>query len=441
MDALKATPIPHTKQDDTALDNLHEILKQSADGNNKIRINEFKSPSFYLPAIGNTSELLDFPSTQKQLLDLFETAYETPLNISRTSKFEFFNKGVGLRTVGKIIGWFKTLPLPFDQLATKRLMAKVIRSNKVGSNAGNWFSAIKNFEAGFQNTSESKEHELGPLFDFILHRCNTDIKFLTLIRQQIKKDKIDTTDVAGAWKLQQPLWSDNSKVPDSALQTFEQHAEKLAVQPKSLTKQQTLDIAESYCHLCLDFYLEAITHYEIGCRFYYGKDPEKQKKELGMITKAILAYATDDNIKTCFDGMLTELKEVTSELVNETSYRKLASFIEIDEEEPGESLEDKQYKQLKDWRNGRNLPSGKKLITFLQNLDEYIDTNSGFVTFLMCRIAMGMDKLVNGVLTQSAGDNCNSDDVEIIIKKVLARIPEYYMTNLKGQLDKRESIT
>jgi hypothetical protein len=210
-------------------------------------------------------------------------------------------------------------------------------------------------------------------------------------------------------------------------------------QQKSLTAQQTLTGIESYCYLCFDFYLQAITHYEVGCRMYYGKNKEKLENELGMITKAIYAYATDDAISTCFDGMLTELKEVSSELVGETSYRKLASFIEIEEVQPseyGESLADKQYNQLKDWRNGENLPSGKKLITFLQNLDNYADTSSDFVTFLMCRITMGMDKLVNEVLAQSKRDNCNQADVEKILKNVLAAMPEYYKANLKKQLDK-----
>jgi hypothetical protein len=442
--SMSASRRKQSKADNAAIDKFGETLLQSADANNKVKINEVKFPSFYLPSIGNVSELLGFFSTQKQWVDLLEEAYEIPLEISRSSKYDFFSKGVGPRTANKFINWFKKLPLPIGRLANKKLMAKIIRSQKAGSNAGNWFSYIQSFEAGFENSGNTEEHEFMPLFEFLEHRCNTEVDFSSNLKQEIKAGRLKRTDLAAQWKAQQLLWANSPCLSPHVIENMAQIL-ILHSQQKSLTEQQNLSLIESYCYLSFDFYLEAISHYEVGCRFCYGNNQAKLENELGMITKAIYAYATDDNIQTCFDGMLTQLKEVTSELVeDETSYRKLASFIEIEENGSiisGEALEDKKYNQLKGWRKGLNLPSGKKLITFLQNLDEYADTSSGFITFLMCRITMGMDKLIYEVLAQSKGDNCNPADVLVIIKKVLATMPEYYKAILRKQLDKREPTT
>jgi hypothetical protein len=438
-----AEQVNTTNQNDIVLDKFHEELNSSADANNKVKIIEFKSPSFYLPTLANVNKFLGFPSTQKQLIDLVETTYEMPLEVSCTSKYSLFGEGVGLRTISKIITWCKKLPIPFEAMMTKRLMVKIERCSKAGSNAGHWLSAMQSFEAGFKRSSPTTDHEFMPLFKFLEQRCNTEVDLLVKLKQKINVGELDATNIVEAWEAQQPLWENNPFIPTNIVGTFAEIALEHS-QKKSLTEQQTLSFIESYCYLCFDFYLEAITHYEVGCRMYYGKNKEKLENELGMITKAIYAYATDDTITTCFGGMLTELKDVATELVGETSYRKLASFIEIEEDKSiacGESLADKQYGQLKDWRNGENLPSGKKLITFLQNLDDYADTSSDFVTFLMCRITMGIDKLIDEVLVQSQRDNCNQQDVEIIIKKVLSGIPAYYRTNLAVQLNRKEPTT
>ncbi|AZQ85324.1 hypothetical protein EKO29_15860 [Colwellia sp. Arc7-635] len=442
MDAAKDKQTAILEQNDAILDKFHEELKDSADGLNKVKIEDFKSPSFYLPPISKVFALLGFITNQKQLIDLFETTYETPLNISRTNKYAFFKQGVGLRTVSKIVNWLKIIPFPFEQLTTKKMMAKTIRSNRAGSNAGAWLSGVSGIQTIFKRFGKTK-HEFTLLFDFIEQRCNTEVDLFLRIKEEVKAGKLAPDDIAAAWKAQDPLWKNNLYIPLGVIENF---AELLLLhnQGKKLNEQQTLSTIESYVYLYFDFFLEAITHYEVGCRICYGKNKDKIENDLGMITKAIYAYSTQENIKTCFAGLLKEFKDVLSETIEETSYRKLATFIEIEESESsisGESIEDKQYNQLKDWRNGVNLPSSKKLTAFLQKLDEYAKTSSGFVTFDMCRIAMGVDKLVNEFLDKTKSENCNQADVEIIIKKVLANIPNYYKTNLKTEFEKRKPAT
>ncbi len=443
MDVVKNEPSAIVEKNDTILDKFFDDLKDNVDEHNKVKINEFNSPSFYLPPLSKIFALIGFVQNQKQLIDLCEATYEKPLKISRTSKYDFFNKGVGLRTASKIISWLKIIPLPFEQLATKRMMAKLTRSGRAGSNAGSWLSGISSFEAGYKDSRNKNKHEFTTLFSFIEQRCNTEVDLLLRAKADIKSGELNRDDIAAVWQAQQPLWENNPCIPSQVIENFAELM-KLHQQKVSLSEQQTLSLIESYLYLYFDFFIEVITHYEVGCRILYGQNEEKIKNELGMITKAIHAFATQENIKTCFAGMLQEFKDALSESVGETGYRKLATFIEIEESElnvSGESMEDKQYKQLKDWRNGENLPSGDKLTAFLQNLDTYAKTDSGLLTFDMCRVTMAMDKLTNELLNQTKNDNCSRGDVGVVIKKVLSNIPDYYRKNLKTELEKKEPTT
>lgn len=439
MDVVENNQSEILNQNAPILDKFHDDLKGSADELNKVKIEDFKSPSFYLPPINKVFALLDFMTNQKQLIDLFENTYETPLNISRTNKYAFFKQGVGLRTVSKIVSWLKMIPFPFEQLATKKMMAKIIRSNKAGSNAGGWLAGINGFQTSFKRFGKT-EHEFTLLFNFIEQRCNTEVDLLLRIKADIKAGKLNRANITDVWEAQKPLWNASSCIPMSAIDSFSEimtmHQQKV-----KLSEQQTLTFIESYLYMYLDFFLEAITHHEIGYRIHFGANQEKIEKELGMITKAIHAYSTQENIKTCFAGTLQEFKDIVSDLVGKTGYRKLASFIEIEESESSvsfESIEDKQYNQLKDWRNGVNLPSSIKLTAFLQNLDDYANSDSGLLTFDICRITMGVDKLVKDILDQTKHESCNRVDVEVLIKKVLSNITNYYNVNLKKILDKTE---
>ncbi|MBB1398085.1 hypothetical protein [Pseudoalteromonas sp. SG44-8] len=433
---MKTNDIKQLKDNDIVLDQFHEDLKNTTDENNKVKMTDFKSPSFYLPPISKVYALLGFITNQKQLIDLLESTYDTQLNVSRTNKYAFFKQGVGLRTVSKIIGWLKVIPFPFEQLANKKVMVKVNRAIKTGSNAASWFAGVNSFQVGFKRSGQT-DHEFTFLFNFIEQRCNTEVAFLLDIKKEVKAGKLSSSDIVTAWKAQYPLWENNPYIPSNVIEGFVEIL-VLHQQGSKLNEEQTLSFIESYIYLHFDFFLEAITHYEVGCRIYYGKNKDRIENELGMITKAIYAYATQDEVKSGFAGLLKEFKDFLSETIEETGYRKLATFIELEGSENndfGESVEDKQYNQLKDWRNGVNLPSNKKLMAFLNNLDKFAGASSGYVTFDMCKVTMGVDKLVNELLLQTQKENCNQASVELIIKKVLANVPSYYKTNLRARLE------
>jgi hypothetical protein len=427
MDEIKDKQATILEQNNTILDNFHHDLKDCADEQNKVKIIDFKSPSFFLPPTSKVQELLGNMDNQKPLIDLVESFFGIQLKISRTSKYALFNQGVGLRTVNKIVNWLKNIPIPWKELINRRLMAKVERSIRVGSNAGSWLSSISGFRL-------SDHGEFEPLLSFIEQRCNTEVELLLRIKEA---EKPTSDDIAAKWQAQQPLWRGNPYIPPNITESVTELI-LLEQQGKKLNEQQSLSFVESYFYLYFDFYLEAITYYEIGylIHFHFDVNQDKIENQLGLLTRVINAYAAQDNRKTCFSCLLKEFKELYK-----TSYRNLASFIVIEESEPslsGEFLEDKQYKQFKDWRNGKNLPGKAKLTRFLKNLDKYANIESGSITFDMCRITMGVDKLVNELLLQTKNVNCKQVDVEVAIKKVLSNIPNYYRQNLKSELRKRE---
>lgn len=418
---------------------LEEELFNSADSNNKIKFKDEKSPYYFLPPLQDFLELLNLPHTQKQLLDLAESAFGIDSKIGRSSKFAIFGNGVGKQVISKLLGFYKNLPIPFDDVFTPKNLNKIDKSAKVGSNAVHWLSAVPFYKLSAPDGESDKELE--PLFLFIEKRCQTEVRFLEYVREKIKNDKIDREDTVIIYKYISVFWKNETKVPEHAVHTLGniiKYPERL----KKPSKEDTLSAIESYCFMNLDFYLEAITYFEIGVRYEYGNDPQNLKKEIGTITRSIYAFATNNTISTCFEALLIEYKKILTDLVGKTGFRDLARFIDINELENAdlsESLDDRQYTQLKRWRNGKDIPSNERLAAFLDKLDEYANVDSGYVLKMAFRIALGVDKLVGKIKSATAFDNCEPHEVEAIFKKVLAEIPTYYESNITDFLNAKNA--
>lgn len=434
---MKTSDIKQFKSNDIVLEQLHEDLKNTADENNKVKFIQQVSPSFYLPPVSKVFALVGFIKNQKQLFEYFETSYRTPLKLSESSRYDLFNKGVGLRSISKIVDWLKLIPFPLEKLLNKRLLVKTRRSDQAGSNASEWYSALNGYKCSSFYHSEVNESEYDLLVNFIEQRCNTEVAFLLNIKKEVKAGKLKSDDVEAAWNALHPLWEHNPHIPKGTIKELANLA-LLHSQKKKLSEEQKLTFLEGYFYLIFDFYLEAITHYEIGYRLALGANMDKVKNEIGMISGAIYLYATDENIKTCFAGMLKMLKDTLSKLMGEVSYRKLASFIEIekvDSEQPDDPLESRHYNQLKDWRKGINLPSNKKLTAFISNLNLYAEESSNDLIFDMCKVVMAVDKLIAEKLTEAKNETATQKEIEVIIKKVLANIPSYYEANVATGLE------
>jgi len=169
-------------------------------------------------------------------------------------------------------------------MMTKRLMVKIVRSRKAGSNAGDWLSFIQGVETESEKSSLPIENPFTPLFDFIEHRCDTELNLKLVARKKVKAGELKPTDL-NAWQCMQSLWTNSPGFSAQINENFEQKL-RLNNQQKDLTEQQTLAFIESYCYLCFDFYLEAITHFEVGFSFYSGKNKEKYENDLGNLRSA-----------------------------------------------------------------------------------------------------------------------------------------------------------
>lgn len=433
------------------LDNFYEDLVSSLEDQNKVQLHILDSPSLYLPSLGKVSGLLGSTLNQKRVIDSLESYHSKPLSVSKGSRYALFKKGVSERTARKLLDWLKGIPLDWKELFNKRLMVKINRSAKVNSNASEWFPVINAFHMGIRQAGGNEEGaELTQLFNFIERRCNTEVELLLGIKKDIEDGKLSRDDTSAIFNILESFWRANSRLSSCSLESLA-NASRLFQQKEKLTKQQTMEVFKDYAYLYFDFYLDAITHYDIGFRMVNCTDTQL-RNDLGILTRSIFAYTQENDIETCFAALLEEFKTNITKEVGDIGYRKLASFIEIKESAPsefGESKADKQYKQLKDWRKGRNLPSNEKLSTFLENLseyfltnleipDEYIQIGTGPSTFEMSRMVIGVDKLRGELLKACEKDKLPRDDVEIVIKKVLSNIPDYYRVNLKRELENRE---
>lgn len=421
------------------LEQLEEELFNSADSNNKIKIKEEKSAHYFLPPLQDFLELLNLPHTQREFLDLAESAFGINSKIGRSSKFAIFKEGVSKPTIKKLVNWYKRLPIPFEDILTEDNIAKIDRSSNVGSNAAAWLSTIPFYKVSANENGSEKE--LKPLFNFIDTRCETEVFFAESLRKKVEAGELDRKDTTAIYNVVNTFWTNKTKTPKHAigmLADIATHPDKL----KKPTKEFTLSIIEGYCYMRFDFYLEAITYFEIGCRYEYGNDPQNLKKELGTITRSIYAFATNNTISTCFEALLIEYKKILTDLVGKTGFRDLARFIDINELENAdlsESLDDRKYTQLKRWRNGKDVPSNERLAMFLDRLDEHANVDSGYVLKMAFRIALGVDKLVGKIKSAAAFDNCEPHEVEAIIKKVLAEIPTYYESNITDFLNAKNA--
>jgi hypothetical protein len=148
-------------------------------------------------------------------------------------------------------------------------------------------------------------------------------------------------------------------------------------------------------------------------------------KYLGIFSAVMDIYLHEDNDYSCFSAMLEALKQRLAKNGNVLGWREIAAFIPL--EDSGQSPElfnDRQYKQLKDWRKGENMPSNEKMRLFIEAMIQSLGDYSPEPILDYFRIARAIDNLV-----------AKQPDKRVIpiVKKVLAEYPRYF-SHYKQQL-------
>ncbi|MGC3834425.1 hypothetical protein ACPSKX_09175 [Moritella viscosa] len=390
-------------------------------------------PSFYLPPPQDVSQLLGLPDNFRKMIPLMESLYGKELTIT-SSRAKVLNGGIGKPSFSKLIDWLNQLPIPFTKIASPSLLRKSFKAARVSSNSGIWHSVLHGTKAS------NNEYELGELFDFLEKRADDDYLMLSSYKKKVKQGIINKDTPIDIWAHQLPTWSQSSLIPT---QYFIDYSEwfHLYSSDQSEAKKQINKCFPAVIAMRFDFYLSAIANYEIGLALYQQHNGENIEWDTfeGFMPSVIATCAVSEEPCYCFGAMLKQFKNTLSANGLELKWRELAAYIDIKESGEGENgvlREDKQYKQLKDWRNNKNMPSDKKFRAFVESAVEPLGHYNIEHILIYARISRGIDRLVSLV-----SEELKSEHTLLALQGVLARYPEYLSHYKKLLILKQQTAT
>jgi hypothetical protein len=393
--------------------------------------------NLFLPTINTTMKMLGVSNPLLTGIAASEEIYALPLDIKRSSRHKLTSTGVGFPSSKKFIAWLsKVLDQTFsaESVISESTMSEAFQVN---SNANAWYSVINHSEDLCEASRSESMTQFKPLLRFLMARCEADIVMQQQVNKTLLSKEFDNENLACRLTLQDTLWLTHSNIDNTVWLKFTALLIENATN-KLEDKQQILEVAKCIVSLQLDFYLEAIAHYEVGCMLTMHADKSELTKPNGILTRGLLFYA-NGKVKNCFDGFLHELKRAYTIKLGKVSWRQLARYIEIDEDEnaaSGDSLEDKQYARLKKWRNGDGAISNAKLQSFFVNL---VGTEELDFLVMICsyaRISLGLDKLLTQLKAQHKDKAFSDDDFDAVCRNVLAQYSSYYLRCIEAELSK-----
>jgi len=379
--------------------------------------------SIFLPSTAEVARLLQLPENIPQQITFFERAYQTNSKIAKSSKANLLTQGVSLKSLGKLYQFGENISISFNVLFTKENLLKLLRPAKIGSNAGDWFAL------GLGVSTVKNDNELFTLVDWLISRSEADYVMLKTVKKQIKIGVIDKNDYITIWQALLPTWQHYSLVPPEQLAYYTSYlnASDALKSPSDETHQR---LYEAVYHMIFDFYLTAIANYEVGLYQYYQRkfDTFESDGETSFFSKIMDTFAHSDVKCCCYEAVLIELKRFLSSGETELSWRAMAAFIpikdsaDIQQKYPlVERLIDRQYNQLKYWRNGENLPSETKLKEFVTALFNQYGNFDVQAVLNYFRIARAIDIKIHECVKLTPNIHITS-----ILEKVLARYPTYF---------------
>ena len=392
---------------------------------NKYVFKNIHFKSVYLPPLNEVTQLLHLPSNISGMITHAQSFYDSDLPVSKSSVFHLSSRGVGKPTFKKIYTWFKSLSPKINEVFNLQVYKKTSKAIRVTSNASTYYSCIHGLN--FSKKCNNNDNELNILIDWLVERSNADYLMMSEIHNKAKSKSIDKKSPKDIWQLQKPYWQSHSLVPSHQLSIFDGffNSDK---KRENYTNEDALALAEATYHLTFDFYLSAIANYEVGLHSYYRRIDEnyKPKKGTSFFTNVLNTFIESDESNGCFHSVLIELKELVSSNDKPMTWRRLASFVPLEKSqsdytESGESLNDRQYKQLKDWRNGKNLPSFLRLEKFIKAIFASHGNYDSLAMLMYFRISRGIDTKI-----QECFEQTHSEKVIPIFKTVIGQYPSYF---------------
>ena len=399
------------------------MLKPNEGNKYVFKIINFKSA--YLPSYDEVAYLLHLPNNFRGIIDYAQSFYEAKLPVSKSSISTLSTKGIGKPTFKKIENWFLSLSPSIVHIFNPKLLKKNYKAVVVGSNASHFYSCVDSYK--FSLRANKNDNELNVLMDWLEERSNADYLLMSEIHRKAKSEIIDKNDPKDIWLLQKTHWHAQSLVPSRQLEVLDEFF-KSDKRRENYTFDEVLAIAGASYYLTFDFYLSAIANYEIGLQFYYERLDEtcKDKQYSSFFTGVLNTLIESDEVNSCFDAALIELKKFISSKIKPISWRQLASYIPIENSqlnapESYEPLKDRQYKQLKDWRNGKNLPSFLKLERFVSAICEKLCDLDSSALLVYFRISRGIDTKIQVCFEQT-----ESEKLIPIFNEIIGQYPAYF---------------
>ncbi len=402
----------------------------------KISLKDREMDNNYLPPISDVYQYLGTKFDIITTLELSEAKGMEVPKISRSSKHALRSKGVGPKIFLNILDW---LPSNIDTTSLKgRIEGTLLaRSLKAESNAARYLAAIDNLSL------DKDINAFTPLIKFIEQRCRTDIEFAEETRNKIEAGKLDpTNNLSYFWQEHdKPFWLANTTLSLSVLNSLDN---KMTDNEPNLTDKQRIEIFHADIRKRFDFHLSFIANYEVCCALASCPNKQSLQTLAPLACHAIKQYATSDENRTCFNWALQTLKDWWSKTEPHVGWRKIASYIPVEDIEPEiespSSHIDKQYSRLKDWRRGQNLPSNELLARFITNVSESMGSNSeGDSLFILCRITIGLDKTLTNLVKEWGKEIGSENQISTIWKDVLSHYyDDYYLHYLNQHIAKIE---
>jgi hypothetical protein len=420
----------------TLLDDSFKQLESEYQAGQPIVFSTGNISNLFLPPPDTVLKLFGISNPTLFGIEVAEQDLNLPLDIKSSSRHKLTTSGVGLPSAKKMYFWTKKL---FNSIFTESSIFTeryIAQSLNVNSNALGWYSLINNSEDMKRANTAVDFNEFKPLLSFLTQRCKDDVECFEGIKLQVDKQGFEAMTLADKLQFQSPLWLVHSEVEHSTWETFSSLLLQHELQPIK-DKESELSAFRYLTRLQLDFYLAAIAHYEVGNILSTTTDTNLVLKPDGLLTKGILFY-TKGEAKNCFDGLLHEMKRVYSiKLGSECKWRQLAEHVDIDESgECAEKIKDKQYRQLKDWRNNKNMPSTNKLQQFFASLVGTDDVDCMVVLLSYAHIALALDKQLTEIKAPFANLKYSDDDLNLVLKEELSRYAEYYLRCMAHELPK-----
>ncbi|NQX97755.1 MAG: hypothetical protein HRT73_07730 [Flavobacteriales bacterium] len=412
----------------------------------KIAINLGTDNAHYLPSIAVVFNFLGFKYSISTAIEKLENIGVKPLEISRTSRYDLQNGGVGKRTYKKYIDWMMNAPIPYLDKLIKGRNPQLDNLTKFSSNAYHWLTFFNSIKYPIKHGNDELRPEYIPLIDFIEYRCNTEVALQQHIRNRndYSDSERDNSDIW--WKqFVKPSFAKHTVLTLNELDSMDDIMENGSI-THDLTEVEKHFLYKNMLRLKFDFILTAIAHYEVGCVIAFCPDKQQLQTLAPLACQAIKKYASSDEYRTCFYWALETFKGWLSEVEQDVSWKEIASFIPISPEsketEKGVTDEEKKLDRLKSWRKGKNLPSNKLLEQFVTNFTESTGIESERDSlFILFRITIGLDKTLANLVKEWSKDIGSESQLNAIWKDVLSHYYEdYYLHYLDQHVARKTQI-